>query len=79
MLSLASFVIILYHSFIHFPVSSQLEYRAPFGVSVITITKTHSRTPLDQWIILYNRAEIKIKYNIYNYICTNYKGNTAFL
>jgi hypothetical protein len=48
MLSLTLFVIILYHSFIHFPVGSQLEHRAPFGVSVITITKTHSRTPLDE-------------------------------
>jgi hypothetical protein len=32
-----------------FPVRSQLEYRAPFGVSVITYTKTHDRTPLDEW------------------------------
>jgi hypothetical protein len=29
--------------------SSQLEYRAPFGASVITHTKTHGRTSLDEW------------------------------
>jgi hypothetical protein len=28
-------------SFIHFPVGSQLEHRAPFGVSVITHTIRH--------------------------------------
>jgi hypothetical protein len=32
-----------------FPVGSQLEHRAPFGVSVITHTKTHGRTPRDEW------------------------------
>jgi hypothetical protein len=30
------------HSFIHFPVGSQLEHRAPFGVSVITHTIKHA-------------------------------------
>jgi hypothetical protein len=36
-------------SVIHFPVGSQLEHRAPRGVSVITHTiKTHGRTPLDE-------------------------------
>jgi hypothetical protein len=29
-------------SFIHFPVGSQLEHRAPFGVSVITHTIRHT-------------------------------------
>jgi hypothetical protein len=32
-----------------FSCSSHLEHRAPFGVSVITHTKTHCRTPLDEW------------------------------
>jgi hypothetical protein len=29
------------HSFIHFPLGSQLEHKAPFGVSVITYTIRH--------------------------------------
>jgi hypothetical protein len=35
-------------TFINFLVGSQLEHRAPFGVSVITHAETHSRTPLDK-------------------------------
>jgi hypothetical protein len=31
----------VFHSFIHFPLGSQLEHRATFGVSVITYTIRH--------------------------------------
>jgi hypothetical protein len=37
-----------YSFIIIFPAGSQLEHRAPFGVSVITHTKTHGRTPLEE-------------------------------
>jgi hypothetical protein len=39
------------YSFIHFLLGSHLEHRAPFGVSVITHTKTHGRTPLYAWLV----------------------------
>jgi hypothetical protein len=39
--------LMLFREIIYFPVGSQLEQRAPFGV-VITHNSTHGRTPLDE-------------------------------
>jgi hypothetical protein len=46
-LGMSNLTLNLHHSFI-FPLISQLEHRAPFGVSVITHIQTHVRTPLDE-------------------------------